>query len=55
MCGRAHLRHCDFEVTDGRTCPPGTAASAKKHKHYGKGKHQHAAKANKQHSGKGPR
>jgi hypothetical protein len=49
---RAHVRHGDFVVDDTHPCPPTSAASAKKHKHHGKGKHHHAG-ANKHHSGKG--
>jgi hypothetical protein len=60
---KAHLRHGDFVVDGAHPCPPATTASAKNHKHHGKGKHHlkaakakhhhNAAKSNHQGGGKG--
>jgi hypothetical protein len=46
---RAHLRHGDFVVDGTHPCPPANAASAKNHKHHGKGKGHQSNAAGKHH------
>jgi hypothetical protein len=49
---RAHLRHGDFVVDAANPCPPANTASAKNHKHQGKGKgHESNAAKGKGHEG----
>jgi hypothetical protein len=51
---KAHLRHSDFVVDASHPCPPATTASAKNHKHHGKGKnHQKNDAKTNHHNHKG--